>query len=83
MLQCWSRFPEIRPTFTEVCRKMEEFVEASNNTQSAFSGPYIYRVPLGASTIRMFFPSIMIHVLTASFSHIFLIKCGSLAKQPE
>lgn len=52
MLQCWSRFPEIRPTFAEVCRKMEEFVEASNNADSPFSGPYIYRVPIGASTIR-------------------------------
>ncbi|CUT99340.1 tyrosine protein kinase [Echinococcus multilocularis] len=51
MLQCWSRFPEIRPTFSDVCRKMEEFVEASNNAESPFSGPYIYRVPIGGSTI--------------------------------
>ncbi|VDL19093.1 unnamed protein product [Hymenolepis diminuta] len=56
MLQCWSRFPEIRPTFAEVCRKMEEFVEASNNADSPFSGPYIYRVPIGASTILHHFP---------------------------
>ncbi|KAL5967292.1 Muscle skeletal receptor tyrosine protein kinase, partial [Taenia solium] len=51
MLQCWSRFPEIRPTFADVCRKMEEFVEASNNAESPFSGPYVYRVPIGGSTI--------------------------------
>uniref|UniRef100_A0A5K3F3E8 Pkinase_Tyr domain-containing protein n=1 Tax=Mesocestoides corti TaxID=53468 RepID=A0A5K3F3E8_MESCO len=51
MLQCWSRFPEIRPTFVEVCNKMDEFVEASNDPESAFSGQYIYRVPIGGSTI--------------------------------
>ncbi|KAM7539096.1 hypothetical protein Aperf_G00000048757 [Anoplocephala perfoliata] len=51
MLQCWSRFPEIRPTFTDVCRKMEEFVEASKDSESPFSGPYVYRVPIGASAI--------------------------------
>lgn len=51
MLQCWSRFPEIRPTFAEVCRKMDEFVEVSNNADSPFFGPYIYRVPIGTSAI--------------------------------
>ncbi|VDM32543.1 unnamed protein product [Hydatigera taeniaeformis] len=51
MLQCWSRFPEIRPTFVEVCRKMEEFVEASKNAESPFSAPYVYRVPIGGSAI--------------------------------
>ncbi len=55
MLQCWSRFPEIRPTFADVCKIMDEFVDASNDAASPFSGAFIYRVPLGGSNQRMFF----------------------------
>lgn len=65
MLQCWSRFPEIRPNFAEVLKVMDNFVEASNDAASPFSGAFIYRVSLagGASTNQRKINSVMLNVL--------------------
>ncbi|CAH8649336.1 unnamed protein product [Schistosoma bovis] len=49
LLQCWSRFTEMRPTFGQLCKKMDEFIMASQNNQSPFSQPFVVSLPLPKS----------------------------------
>ncbi|CAH8433380.1 unnamed protein product [Dicrocoelium dendriticum] len=49
MLQCWSRFPEMRPSFADLAKKMNEFVKLSQESGSPFSGPFIVTLPLPKS----------------------------------
>ncbi|KAF8562970.1 hypothetical protein P879_08854 [Paragonimus westermani] len=49
MLQCWSRFPEMRPSFADLAKKMNEFVQFSHQTGSPFSNPFIVSLPLPKS----------------------------------
>ncbi|KAF5405479.1 Proto-oncogene tyrosine-protein kinase ROS [Paragonimus heterotremus] len=49
MLQCWSRFPEMRPSFADLAKKMNEFVQFSHQTGSSFFGPFIVSLPLPKS----------------------------------
>ncbi|CAL8083892.1 unnamed protein product [Calicophoron daubneyi] len=49
MLQCWSRFTEMRPSFGDLAKKMDEFVQLSADSGSPFSGPFIVSLPLPKS----------------------------------
>ncbi|BHF75341.1 hypothetical protein SprV_0501843700 [Sparganum proliferum] len=49
-LQCWSRFPELRPTFADVVKTLDEFLDSAKYPNSPFSGPYIYKVPIGGQS---------------------------------
>ncbi|GAA35242.2 Protein sevenless [Clonorchis sinensis] len=49
MLQCWSRFTEMRPSFADLAKKMIEFVKLSQESDSSFSGPFIVSLPLPRS----------------------------------
>ncbi|TNN13251.1 Protein sevenless [Schistosoma japonicum] len=49
LLQCWSRFTEMRPTFGQLCKKMDDFIMASQNSQSPFAQPFVVSLPLPKS----------------------------------
>ncbi|TPP65843.1 Proto-oncogene tyrosine-protein kinase ROS, partial [Fasciola gigantica] len=49
MLQCWSRFSEMRPSFVDLTEKMNEFVQRSHDSGSVFAGAFIVSLPLPRS----------------------------------
>lgn len=49
MLQCWSRFSEMRPSFSDLTEKMNEFVQRSHDSNSVFAGVFVVSLPLPRS----------------------------------